>query len=71
MSSTRAFVPEITILQRERDLNRPMWLFSVGGLVVLFCTLVLVAALTWGGARINRAEPRPVRRTEPLPRVSA
>ncbi len=57
-TSTRAFVPEITILQRERDLNRPMWLFTVGGVVVLFCTLLVVAALTWGGGRINRTEPR-------------
>jgi hypothetical protein len=67
----RPFVPEITILQRERDLNRPMWLFTVGGLVVLFCTLVLVAGLTWAGARINRTEPQPVRPSQPKPRVPA
>ena len=51
--STRPLVQEITILQRERDLNRPMWLFSAAGLVVLVCTLALVAALSWGGARIG------------------
>jgi Na+-transporting methylmalonyl-CoA/oxaloacetate decarboxylase gamma subunit len=31
-------------------------LFSVAGLVVLFCTLVLVAVLTWGAGRINARE---------------
>lgn len=54
--STRPFVPEVSILQRERDLNRPMWLFTVGGAIVLVCTLLLVGALSWGGARINRTE---------------
>ena len=55
-SSTRPFVQELTILQRERNLNHPSWLFSVAGLVVLFCTLVLVAVLTWGAGRINARE---------------
>ena len=27
---TRPFVPEITILQRERDQNAPAWLFTAG-----------------------------------------
>lgn len=49
----RPFVEEITILQRERNLDHPSWLFSVASLVVLFCTLVLIAALTWGAGRIN------------------
>lgn len=61
----RAFVPEITILQRERDLNRPMWLFTVGGVVVLVCTLAVISALAWGGARINRARMHPVEVREP------
>lgn len=64
-TSTEAFVPEVTILQRERDLDRPMWLFTVGDIVVLVCTLLLIAALTWGGARINRAEPRRVAVEQP------
>jgi hypothetical protein len=55
-SSTRPFVQELTILQRERNSNHPSWLFSVAGLVVLFCTLVLIAVLTWGAGRINARE---------------
>jgi hypothetical protein len=55
-SSTRPFVQEITILQRERNQNHPAWLFNVASLVVLFCTLVLIAALTWGAGRINGRE---------------
>ena len=55
-SSTRPFVQEITILQRERNQNHPAWLFNVASLVVLFCTLVLIAALTWGAGRINAYE---------------
>jgi hypothetical protein len=68
-SMTREFVREITVLQRERNLTHPAWLFNVASLVVLFCTLVLIAALTWGAGRINGREllagsqpapPRPV-----------
>ena len=55
-SSTRPFVQELTILQRERNQNHPSWLFNVAALVVLFCTLVLIAALTWGAGRINARE---------------
>jgi hypothetical protein len=53
---TRDFVQEITILQRERNLDHPTWLFSAASLVVLVCTLVLIAALTWGAGRINARE---------------
>ncbi|MGV0743268.1 hypothetical protein [Mycolicibacterium sp. XJ870] len=68
-SSTRDFVQEITLLQRERNLDHPSWLFNVASLVVLVCTLILIAALTWGAGRINARElaagskidePRPV-----------
>ena len=52
-SSTRPFVQELTILQRERNQNHPSWLFNVASLVVLACTLALIAALTWGAGRIN------------------
>lgn len=67
--STREFVPEITILQRERNLDHPSWLFGAASLVVLVCTLILIAALTWGAGRVNSRElaagstadePRPV-----------
>lgn len=68
-SATRDFVQEITLLQRERNLDHPSWLFNVASLVVLVCTLILIAALTWGAGRINARElaagskidePRPV-----------
>ncbi len=68
-SGTRPFVQEITLLQRERNLNHPSWLFTVASLVVLVCTLILIAGLTWGAGRINArelaagakaGEPRPV-----------
>jgi hypothetical protein len=66
LTSTRPFVPEITILQRERNLNHPTWLFAAAGVVVLICTLILIAALTWGGGRINRTEEEPARLSEPV-----
>jgi hypothetical protein len=55
-SFTRPFVAEITILQRERSPDTPMVLWTIGGLVVLFCTLALIAGLSWGAGRINRIE---------------
>ncbi|MUL83147.1 MULTISPECIES: hypothetical protein [unclassified Mycolicibacterium] len=55
-SSSREFVQEITILQRERNLNHPSWLYNVASLVVLVCTLILIAGLTWGAGRINASE---------------
>jgi hypothetical protein len=55
-SMTRPFVAEITILQRERNPDTPMVLWTIGGLVVLACTLVLIAGLSWGAGRINRVE---------------
>ncbi|NUP27755.1 MAG: hypothetical protein HOQ44_13865 [Nocardia sp.] len=56
-SFTRPFVAEITVLQRERSFDHPAWLFAAAALVVLACTLVLIAALSWGAARINDRYP--------------
>ena len=56
-SMTRPFVAEITILQRERNPDTPVVLWTIGCLVVLFCTLVLIGGLSWGAGRINRTEP--------------
>ena len=56
-SMTRPFVTEITILQRERSPDTPVVLWTIGCLVVLFCTLVLIGGLSWGAGRINRSEP--------------
>jgi len=51
---TRPFVPEISVLQRERSFNHPSWLYSAASLVVLVCSLIWVSALAWGAGRINR-----------------
>ena len=55
-SITRPFTNESTILQRERNPDAPGYLWVGGCLIVLVCTLLVVAGLTWGGARINRSE---------------
>ena len=57
-SSTRAFVPEIELLQRERDLAAPGWLWTASSMVVLLCSIALVAGLAWGTGRISRAVGR-------------
>jgi hypothetical protein len=56
-SMTRPFVAEITILQRERNPDTPEVLWLIGCLVVLVCTMILIAGLTWGAGRINKSEP--------------
>jgi hypothetical protein len=56
VAAPRPFVAEITILQRERSPDTPMVLWTIGCLVVLFCTLVLIGGLSWGAGRINRIE---------------
>ena len=55
--TTRPFVSEVTILQRERNPDTPQVLWLVGCLVVLTCTLILIAGLSWGAGRLNNAEP--------------
>src|ERR1700731_573726 len=71
-SSTRPFVLEVTILQRERDQNAPAWLFTAGSIVVLFFTLMVITALTWGAGRLGNAvgEPEPVEEKQPVPGAS-
>jgi hypothetical protein len=56
-SMTRPLVSEITILQRERSPDIPQSLWLIGCLIVLVCTLAMIAGITWGGGRINKAEP--------------
>jgi hypothetical protein len=71
-SIDRPFVQEITILQRERDQNAPAWLFTAGSIVVLFLTLMVIAALTWGAGRISNSltEPEPVEEKHPIPKAA-
>jgi hypothetical protein len=50
---TRGAIPEIDILQRElKDSGGGLW--AVSNLVVLFCTLALIAAISWGVGRYSR-----------------
>ena len=37
--------------------RHPAGAVAVGCLVVLVCTLILIAGLTWGAGRLNKAEP--------------
>jgi hypothetical protein len=71
-SSTRPFVLEVSILQRERDQSAPAWLFTAGGIVVLFLTLMVIAGLAWGAGRLNNSlvEPEPVEDKQPIPRAA-
>ncbi len=69
-TSTRPLVPEIELLQRERDLGAPAWLWGVASLVVLACSIALVSALSWGVGRLSAASGAPpvAQSTEPAPR---
>jgi hypothetical protein len=63
---TRPATPEKSLLQRERK-NAPAWLWNTAALVVLGCTLVLIAALSWGVARFaRRARQREPSRALPV-----
>jgi hypothetical protein len=55
-STTRPFVGEITILQRERSPDIPQSLWLIGCLIVLVCTLAMISGITWGAGRINNSE---------------
>jgi hypothetical protein len=72
-NTTRPFVQEITILQRERDPNAPGWLYLTGSILVLILTLMVIASLTWGAGRINGETAKPEHVEEdrqPLPRAA-
>ncbi len=50
---TRAAIPEIDVLQRElRESGGGLW--TLANLVVLACTLALVAGISWGVGRYSR-----------------
>jgi hypothetical protein len=50
---TRSAIPEIEILQRElKESGGGLWLMA--NLVVLACTLALIAAMSWGVGRYAR-----------------
>lgn len=52
---TRDVVAEISILQRERNLDVPTWMWGVANLVVLVCSIAVVAGLCVTTARISRS----------------
>jgi hypothetical protein len=64
---TRSAVPEKEILQRELKADSPGWLWTASNLVVLLCTLVLIAAISWGVGRYSRRGSR----QEPYPDMPA
>ena len=71
---TRGAVPEKEILQRELKGDAPGWLWGVSNLVVLLCTLAIVAAIGWGVGRYSRRgsqgevfPDRPVESPAPAP----
>ncbi|MCU1693611.1 MAG: conserved rane protein of unknown function [Frankiales bacterium] len=64
---SRTLGPEIEILQRERNLDVPSWLWAAASVVVLACSLALVAALAWGVSRVSRGGPAPRGPRSPAP----
>ncbi|MDP3714126.1 MAG: hypothetical protein Q8R60_16765 [Mycobacteriales bacterium] len=55
VDATRTFIAENVLLQRERKLDVPGWVWAASSSIVLVCTLVLVLALAWGVSRVSRA----------------
>ena len=51
---TRDFVPEIEILQRERDFDSPAWMWGVANLIVLLCSLAILAGISVAVGRVSR-----------------
>jgi hypothetical protein len=54
---TRTFVTDSTLLQRERKGDIPGWLWTAACLVVLALSLMFMASLAWGVARVARTGP--------------
>jgi hypothetical protein len=66
---TRTFVADHELLQRERKDDIAGWLWTAACLVVLVLSLIFMASLAWGVARVARTPAggtptdRPVART--------
>ncbi|MGQ0482981.1 MAG: hypothetical protein ACT4O0_18390 [Pseudonocardia sp.] len=54
-SATRDAVHEQLILQRELNQGVSGWVWTAASLLVLLCTLALLAALAWGVGRVSRS----------------
>jgi hypothetical protein len=66
-SVERAFVPDRTLLQRERKGDVPGWLWGGASAVVLALALVFLGALAWGLGRVARRDGPAVSRRAPAP----
>ncbi|HEV7495662.1 hypothetical protein [Baekduia sp.] len=53
-SFTRTFVADHELLQRERKDDIPSWLWTAACLIVLALSLMFMASLAWGVARVAR-----------------
>jgi hypothetical protein len=51
---TRDFVPEIEILQRERNDGQPGWLWGAANMVVLLCSLGIILGICVSVSRVAR-----------------
>jgi hypothetical protein len=58
-SVDRAFVPDRTLLQRERKGDVPGWLWGGASAIVLAFALALLGALAWGLGRVARHDAPP------------
>ncbi|MGI9085924.1 MAG: hypothetical protein ACR2FE_11660 [Aeromicrobium sp.] len=52
---TRDFVPEIEILQREREFDAPAWAWGVANLIVLLCSLAILVGISVAVGRVSRS----------------
>lgn len=52
---TRDFVPEIEILQRERDFDSPAWMWGVANVIVLLCSLAILTGISVAVSRVSRS----------------
>jgi hypothetical protein len=52
---TRDFVPEIEILQGERELDAPAWMWGLANLVVLLCSLAILTGISVAVGRVSRS----------------
>lgn len=53
-SFTRALVPEIDILQRERTDDQPAWIWTAANMVVLLCSLGIILGICVSVSRVSR-----------------
>ncbi|HEY7051787.1 MAG TPA: hypothetical protein VH496_06580 [Mycobacterium sp.] len=62
------FQVEKNLLQREQNAFKPpAWLWPAGSLVVLVCTLAVIAGLAWGAGRINDRDMQTTRESPDVP----